>query len=116
MSFKGKNIKKGKYVSKIKQVNPIRTKTPLKSVTKAKINSQKLEKQFNQSTNHEEKRSIKRKVVLAANRADKKGKKWGISKEKKKEYEKIARIYRSAYQRMVLEEIWSKSEQPAIYI
>lgn len=116
MSFKGKNIKKGKYVSKLKQVNPVRTKTPLKSVTKAKINSQKLEKQFNQSKDHEERRAIKRKVVLAANRADKKGKKRGISKAKKQEYQRIARIYRKAYQKMVLDEISFEIEQPAIYI
>jgi len=116
MSSKGKTIKKGKFVSKVKFTNPIRTKTPLKSITKAKSNSQKLENQFKQSRDREEKRSIKRKVVLAANRADKKGKKRGISKEKKKEYGKIAHIYRNAYQRMVLEEIWREPERPAIYI
>ena len=113
---KGRDIKKSKYLSKVKTPSiPFRRKTPLKSVSKAKKNAQLLEDDFKYSKNREEKVKIKRKVILAANRADKKGKKRGISKIKKDEYKQIARIYRNTYQRMVLEDIWQKTEIPAIH-
>lgn len=112
---KGRDIRKGKFVSKIKTIpTPLRRKTPLKSVSKARKNAMLLEEDFKHAKTREEQVRIKRKVILAANRADKKGKKRGISKEKRNEFEKIARIYRNAYQQMVLEEIWQKPEAPAL--
>ncbi len=107
-------ISKEKIVSKVKLPSvSLRRKTPLKSVVKAKKNAKLLEEDFKESKTREEKIRIKRKVILASNRADKKRKKRGISKEKKKEYGQVARVYRSTYQRMVLDEIWQKTELPA---
>lgn len=112
---KGKVISKQRIIPKVKVPNlPIKRKTPLKSVEKAKKESRLLEQDFRQTTSREEKIRIKRKVILAANRADKKSKKRNISKNKKQEYGKIAKIYRNSYQQMVLDEIGSKPEQSAV--
>lgn len=112
---KGKAISKEKFISKVKLPSiPFPRKTSLKSVSKAKKNALLLEKDFRESNSREEKKAIKRKVILAANRADKKGKKRGISEQKKREYGKIAKLYRNSYQQMILEEIGSKPEEPAV--
>ncbi len=112
---KAKTISKGKYFPKVKVPSfPIIRPTPLKSVSKAKKNALLLEQDFKEASTREEQRAIKRKVILASNRADKKMKKRGISKEKKQEYGRIAKTYRNSYQQMVLEEIGSKPEAPAI--
>ena len=112
---KGRTVKKERIIPKVKIPSiPIKRKTPLKSVSKAKTNALLLEQDFKEAETREEQRIIKRKVILAANRADKKMKKRGISKEKKHEYGKIAKIYRNSYQQMVLEEIGSKPEEPAV--
>ncbi len=112
---KVKTISKGKYFPKIKAPSlPVIRSTPLKSVSKAKKNALLLEQDFKQSSTREEQRVIKRKVILASNRADKKMKKRGITKDKKREYGRIAKIYRNSYQQMVLEEIGSKPEAPAV--
>lgn len=108
-------VSKEKIVSKVKVPSiPLRRKTSLKNVQKAKRTAKLLEEDFAETRDREERIKIKRKVILAANRADKKGKKRGISKQKKKEYGQVAKIYRNTYQRMVLEEIYQKPEAPAI--
>lgn len=105
-------VSKEKIVSKVKIPSiPLRRKTSLKSVQKAKKTAKLLEEDFKETRDREDRIKIKRKVILAANRADKKGKKRGISKQKKKEYGQVAKIYRNTYQRMVLEEIYQKTEE-----
>lgn len=110
-----KIVKKEKIVSKLKTTSiPIIRPIQLKSVSKAKKNALLLEQDFKEAKTKDEQRFIKRKVILASNRADKKMRQRNISKKKKHEYGKIAKIYRNSYQQMVLEEIGSKPEAPAI--
>lgn len=110
---KAKTISKQKIVPKIRFPS-LSTKTRLRSVEEAKKSAKKLELDYEKAKSREEKIAIKRKLVLASNRAEKKSKKRNISPAKKKEYQQIARAYRSAHGRMILEEVWEKTERPAI--
>lgn len=110
---KGKTVSKQKILPKLK-IPSLRRETKLRSVKGAELTAKQLEADFINTQSRTEKLRIKRKLILAANRSEKKSKKRGISKAKKREFEKIARVYSSAHERMILEEIWETIEKPAI--
>ena len=110
---KVKIVSKEKIIPKVRFPS-LRTKTKFRSVEEAKKTAKKLELDFNKAKSREEKLAIKRKLILASNRAEKRAKKRDISAEKKKEYNEIAKVYRIAYQQMVLVDIWEITERPAI--
>jgi len=112
---KQKIISKEKLISKIPKVKlpTIPTKATLQSRSKAVKAANELERQFKESDSREQRKKIKLQVVLAANRARKRGLKRGISKQEKEKQRLISNVYTSAYRRMVLEEIYEKPEYPA---
>jgi hypothetical protein len=91
----------------------IPTRATLQSRGKAAKAANELERQFKATKSREKRVQIKRQVILAANKAQKRGLKRGISKQEKEKHRLISNVYTSAYQRMVLEEIYEKPEFPA---
>lgn len=112
---KQKIISKEKLISKVPKVKlpTIPTRATLQSRKKAVKAANELERQFKETDSRENRKKIKLQVVLAANRAKKRGLKRGISKQEKEKQRLISNVYTSAYQRMVLEEIYEKPEYPA---
>lgn len=112
---KQKLISKEKLISKVPKVKlpTIPTRATLQSRKKAVIAANKLERQFKETKSREERKKLKLQVVLAANKAQKRGLKRGISKQEKEKQRLISNVYTSAYQRMVLEEIYEKPERPS---
>lgn len=110
---KEKTVSKQKIIPKVK-IPSLRRETKLRSVKEAELTAKQLETDFLNTKSRTKRLRIKRKLILAANRAEKKSKKRGISKAKKKEFEDIAKVYSSAHERMVLEDIWETIERPAI--
>lgn len=117
---KGKTISKERKISKIKIPKfDILTRTRLKSVEKAKTDAKAMEKEFNRAKTREERMFIRRKVILAANRSEKrlkdiKRKRLPEYNDKKLEYKEIAKIYRKLERKLLVEEIWQEIERPAI--
>lgn len=113
------NRKKSKIVSKERKIPKwkaikFRRKAKLRSVVQAERTVSQLELDFENAHNRSQERKIKRSLILGANRAEKKAVKRRISKAKKQEYLDVADVYKSAYQRMVISEIWDEIERPAI--
>lgn len=111
--------KKTKYRSKQKRIPKInfpkiRRKTKLKSVQEARIAVKQLEQDYTEAKTRRERRIIKRKLIFASNKANKKARKRRLAKEKKLEYMRVADVYEEAYQKMLLDEIWENIEKPAI--
>jgi hypothetical protein len=110
---KQKIFSKEKLIPKVPKVKvpTIPTRATLQSRKKAVIAANELERQFKETESREKRKRIKLQVVLAANRAKKRGLKRGISKQEKEKQRLISNVYTSAYQRMVLEEIYEKPER-----
>lgn len=110
---KQKLISKEKLISKVPKIKLpiIPTRATLQSRKKAVKAANELERQFKETDSREKRKRIKLQVVLAANRARKRGLKRGISKQEKEKQRLISNVYTSAYQRMVLEEIYEKPER-----
>lgn len=110
---KQKLISKEKLISKVPKVKlpTIPTRATLQSRKKAVKAANELERQFKETDSREKRKKIKLQVVLAANRAKKRGLKRGISEQEKESQRLISNVYTSAYQRMVLEEIYEKPER-----
>jgi len=110
---KGRTVSKSKIIPKVK-IPSLRRKTKLRSVKEAELTAKQLENDFINAKNRQEQLRIKRKLILAANRAEKKSKKRGISKAKKEEFKQISRVYGKAHERMTIEDIRLIIERPAI--
>lgn len=110
---KQKLISKEKLISKVPKIKlpTIPTRATLQSRRKAVKAANELERQFKETDSREKRKKIKLQVVLAANKAQKRGLKRGISKQEKEKQRLISNVYTSAYQRMVLEEIYEKPER-----
>ena len=113
MKSKQKLISNEKLISKVPKIKLpiIPTRATLQSRKKAVKAANELERQFKETDSREKRKRIKLQVVLAANRARKRGLKRGISKQEKEKQRLISNVYTSAYQRMVLEEIYEKPER-----
>ncbi len=109
---KQKILSKEKLIPKVK-IPTIPTRATLQSRREAGKVANELERQFKETKSREKRVRIKRQVILAANKAQKRGLKRGISKQEKEKQRLISNVYTSAYQRMVLEEIYEKPEFPA---